>query len=363
MVLRSGNSIFQLRDSFGEGGDLISNDADIIVQAGNESTDRIALWAGNDGNHGHISIVGDGPLTLNSGNSIFEFQGANGTPESPALTAKMGRDLGLVADRNVIVIFDAQMVGAEAQWYSVISPFFPPRQVAELQGNGDFRIRGAFQGGVTSFDLAESFLATEPVGPGDLVSVARSRSDAVRLSSGEADTAVIGVVSTQPGVVLGGTPFDPQGLREAWGDEVHEAYLAAREDLRARALSGDAKLRHDLETGRPGESGVDLGVQSQAEKRQEGMMDLQTTVERELESRALELFFEERFVPVALAGRVPVKVDAGYGSVRPGDLLTPSPTPGHAMRADDPRPGTVIGKALEGLEGGTGTIRVLVMLR
>jgi hypothetical protein len=56
-------------------------------------------------------------------------------------------------------------------------------------------------------------------------------------------------------------------------------------------------------------------------------------------------------------------VDAGYGSIRPGDLLTTSPTPGRAMRADDPRPGTVIGKALEGLESGTGVIRVLVMLR
>lgn len=66
---------------------------------------------------------------------------------------------------------------------------------------------------------------------------------------------------------------------------------------------------------------------------------------------------------VALSGSVPCKVDAGYGAIRPGDLLTASATPGHAMRADDPLPGTILGKALEPLESGTARIRVLVMLR
>jgi hypothetical protein len=58
-----------------------------------------------------------------------------------------------------------------------------------------------------------------------------------------------------------------------------------------------------------------------------------------------------------------IKVDAGYGAIEPGDLLVSSPTPGHAMRADDPRTGTVIGKALEALETGTGTIAVMVTLQ
>jgi hypothetical protein len=66
---------------------------------------------------------------------------------------------------------------------------------------------------------------------------------------------------------------------------------------------------------------------------------------------------------IALAGVVDCKVDADYGSVWPGDLLVTSPTPGHAMRTDSPLPGTMIGKALEPLEEGTGKIRVLVMLR
>jgi len=48
--------------------------------------------------------------------------------------------------------------------------------------------------------------------------------------------------------------------------------------------------------------------------------------------------------------------------VRVGDLLTTSPTAGHAMRARDALPGTVFGKALESLDVGTGLVRMLVML-
>ncbi len=66
---------------------------------------------------------------------------------------------------------------------------------------------------------------------------------------------------------------------------------------------------------------------------------------------------------MALSGVVFCKVDTDYGSIRPGDLLTTSPTPGHAMRAGDPQPGTILGKALEPLDAGTGLIKVLVMLR
>jgi hypothetical protein len=40
--------------------------------------------------------------------------------------------------------------------------------------------------------------------------------------------------------------------------------------------------------------------------------------------------------PVALVGKVYCKVDAQYSPVSVGDLLTSSPTPGHAMRAADP---------------------------
>jgi hypothetical protein len=68
---------------------------------------------------------------------------------------------------------------------------------------------------------------------------------------------------------------------------------------------------------------------------------------------------------VALVGKVYCKVDARYSSIEIGDLLTTSPTPGHAMKATDPVRafGTVIGKALEPLDTGHGLIPILVALQ
>ena len=66
---------------------------------------------------------------------------------------------------------------------------------------------------------------------------------------------------------------------------------------------------------------------------------------------------------VAFSGVALCKVDATYGAVEPGDLLVTSPTAGHAMRSDNPLPGTVVGKALQPLGSGKGLIRILVTLR
>lgn len=69
--------------------------------------------------------------------------------------------------------------------------------------------------------------------------------------------------------------------------------------------------------------------------------------------------------PIALLGKVFCKVDAQYGAVEVGDLLTTSPTPGHAMKATDPLKafGTVIGKALRSLKNGQGLIPILIALQ
>ena len=68
---------------------------------------------------------------------------------------------------------------------------------------------------------------------------------------------------------------------------------------------------------------------------------------------------------VALTGRVYVLADASRGSIRPGDLLTTSETPGHAMKATDPArtQGAILGKAMSGLDRGRGLVLVLVTLQ
>ena len=68
-------------------------------------------------------------------------------------------------------------------------------------------------------------------------------------------------------------------------------------------------------------------------------------------------------VEVAVGTILEVRADASFGPIRPGDLLTTSETPGAAMRAMAAEPGTILGKALEGLEAGIGKIRILLMVR
>ena len=68
-------------------------------------------------------------------------------------------------------------------------------------------------------------------------------------------------------------------------------------------------------------------------------------------------------VAVAILGIVEVKASAASGPIRPGNLLTAGSEPGTAVKAIWAYPGTIIGKALEALPSGTGSIRMLVTLR
>ena len=73
----------------------------------------------------------------------------------------------------------------------------------------------------------------------------------------------------------------------------------------------------------------------------------------------------EHRMPIALMGKVYCKVDAQFAAIEVGDLLTTSPTAGHAMKADDPTKafGAVIGKALRPLDAGLGLIPILIALQ
>ena len=66
-----------------------------------------------------------------------------------------------------------------------------------------------------------------------------------------------------------------------------------------------------------------------------------------------------RAVPLALSGRVPVKVSTENGPIHPGDILASSSTPGVAMRAT--KAGAIIGQALTGYDDeGVGEVTVFI---
>jgi hypothetical protein len=68
---------------------------------------------------------------------------------------------------------------------------------------------------------------------------------------------------------------------------------------------------------------------------------------------------------VALSGRVYALADASDASIKPGDLLTTSTTPGHCMKVTDhaKAQGAIIGKAMSALNSGKGMVLVLVSLQ
>jgi hypothetical protein len=202
-----------------------------------------------------------------------------------------------------------------------------------------------------SFDIAESFLAAEPVEAGELVRVDPRNPVAVLKTTGTTDRAVIGVVSSSPGVLLGSAPFDTESLRQVWGDEQHERFRAQQGRLQEELIAAHPSLQSSLASLGPLDEGA-----AEAPARRPGPES--TELESNLLGLALERFFEQNFVAVALAGRVPVKVDASFGSIEPGDPLAPSPLPGVAMKATGAGP--VIGMALEPLAGGSGMVLAMV---
>jgi len=73
----------------------------------------------------------------------------------------------------------------------------------------------------------------------------------------------------------------------------------------------------------------------------------------------------EEAPPIALSGRVWVYCDATTHPIEPGDLLTTSDTPGHAMKVTDHTraQGAVLGKAMTRLASGRDMVLVLVTLQ
>ena len=67
--------------------------------------------------------------------------------------------------------------------------------------------------------------------------------------------------------------------------------------------------------------------------------------------------------PIALLGKVYCKVDAQYGAIEVGDMLTTSPVLGCATSDPLKAFGSVIGKALRPLKEGRGFIPILISLQ
>jgi len=259
----------------------------------------------------------------------------------------------------------------------------------QLSGAGNLYVKGSVNPN-TVFDLAELYRQAAPVEPGDLVRVVPGEPSAVAPTSGAYDKALIGVVSTKAGFLLGNA-MDAESLRAGWGQKAFDTYQSLLPELRRAVLANEPSLQDDearftspesfrawfeteqekkARTGASAESrsADDSAPEAEARETVTTKLDdadmakqydqVRASYESRMESMTLERFMAAKFAPIALAGRVPVKVDASFGAIEIGDSLTSSPISGVAMKATDGGP--VIGMALEALASGRGMIEVFV---
>ena len=378
------------------GATLTSFSTHLSITGGPDASDE--LWLrGGDAGFGSIQIAGQGTLSLHSGNGSFQFVNGSvagvtalldgsGNLQTFGDVTVMGNDLrfadpgpvvwgtfsslsaraGLddtddlflgagnsIDDGRIWILGDSSVEVAAGSGVINFHNGALAQQTAQLQGDGDLLIGGAlFQ---NQFDLAEAYLAGEPLEPGDVVRLHPDRVGAVMKTGGDGDETVIGVVSGRPGVVLGGTPLSLDRLRRMWGPEITRRFLEQRERLVADALALQPEIRERLDrleretAGSPGPRPGDSESDAPSQRRE---------LLAGIEATALESFYWRHFVPIALAGRLPVKVDGRFGDIAAGDRLAPGPIPGVARRSDGSGP--TIGIALESFSGERGFVEVFI---
>jgi len=183
---------------------------------------------------------------------------------------------------------------------------------------------------VFKFDAEKAALYLGAVGrDGDLVIRDKSGKDAIKLDGDTGD------------IILKNADF-------AEDFDILESIIGEIEPGSVMVLNNNGQLEA---CNKPYDKKV-AGVISGAGKYKPGIvMDKQTGVKNRL--------------PVALSGKVFCKVDASYGAIEVGDLITSSETVGYAMKASDPNLGfgSVIGKALAPCLDGKGLIPILVSLQ
>jgi hypothetical protein len=215
-----------------------------------------------------------------------------------------------------------------------------------IRGEGDLYIAGSKAGYVV--DIMQN-AGTSSLEPGDLVTIAGNGPPVlgqipvvtVRAASAAYDTGVAGVVDQ--------AMYVPNAATKAAYDRQQAARRTA-DSLRTQAL-------HDAAIVGSKPDPALLSMPPVTISDEQGTLHALPDATTVGQGGYLSV--------VTLGSYKAVKVDASYGPIAPGDLLTTSPHAGYAMKVQDKTVafGATIGKALGSLAQGTGTIPVLVGLR
>lgn len=348
IVLNNENGNLSLR------GNLIVFNGDAHALRFNPASSLLTVGA-SDGNDGHLFIE-DG-----SGHTTFNLDGKNAV----LVIGSMSKDGNLRIRDNAertVLDFDGEnavlRVGALGNEGDIEVQDAMGRPVFQMNGHdailtlgteandGDIRILDTAGNVAISADAATAMLTVGTSGnEGDIVVRDANEVDRIHLNSNQGQIVVRdGSATTR--ILLDG---------DAGDIKLYGADCAEKFEVAEAADPGAVMIINEQGKLRPSADAYDRRVAGVIA----GGGDLRPGIVLGHTGN------DEGLLPIALTGRTYCKVDACFGAVAVGDLLTTSPTPGHAMKATDPHQafGAVIGKALRPLTEGQGMIPILVALQ
>ncbi len=400
-VTDNGNSIFKVTET-----QIVSNVPHAFTAAGDVDISNDLVFS----NTGGANIKSNGPLTITSGDSydnhdlVLKGSGTGGVVVGSGFDLKMYTGRSLVFDiddsANTYITHDAS--GDRLRYYVDGSEMFR-MDTAGNESNGSIA--------TALSDVAENYpTMDESLSAGDVVALVKtddsnSNSHPELISGSNTDgilkqvqndgsggvlndvssylvekvaatniDQVIGIVSSKPGVILGGGSFQSEFCQLVNSSAIGEAQ--AKEQLLAKELqqkvdSSASPLNDEegesasvilSETKDPGIDalGMDSSVVTLPQNDDSGGSSIDTATLNAINDRVTSCKALKQ-VPIALSGRVPVKVDTTAGEIKAGDLLAPSSIIlGKAVKATSA--GWVIGRALESSSSEKDTVMTLVFM-
>jgi hypothetical protein len=314
-------------------------------------------------------------LTITSGEAYENLDLTLDPSGNGSVVISDGNNLEIYADQQFI--FDADdSSDSYIQFDNTnnrIEVYVDGYESVRFNASGDGSIDGNGSFDSSAFDIAENYpTMNDDLEAGDVVALTSNTDsdvssyliDRSRTSEG---TPVLGIISSKPGVVLGGSSFiadfcgkvnkggiyEDQARREV---SIKEKVLIMVPDYTLSAIKVDAAVRSLLTGTKDAELTDDqyqwligninnYGLSSAA---------LNNIDDKVMSCKALKQ------VPVALSGRVPVKVDKSNGEIKAGDLLTAS-TANEGKASKAVNSGWVIGRALED-QGNSSTVMAFVFI-
>jgi hypothetical protein len=250
--------------------------------------------------------------------------GINAGSASPWIAGYLGGSLGALAPNTVCISWDA----AGDAWVS------NNLSTASLTVRGNYLV---VNGGTPVY----AYLGDD--GSGSDVQIGSQRSGITAVAAyNTADGAYMHFYCSSITIEGGADLAEPFNITSKESEEVPQGSVVVIDDQNPGRLKvSDASYDTHVAGVVSGANGINPGIQMQ----QQGLLDGGKNV--------------------ALTGRVYVQADTSNGAIKPGDLLTTSTIPGHAMKVTDHARavGAILGKAMTGLSEGKGMVLVLVTLQ